>query len=202
MPSSPYQRRRIKKLQKDIADIEASQFHFLEVYSDDPDAQIFALQQKKQLLVRALIFEYHLSIEDALESAIKNKLYLLNARSKHTSGQRARRYFDHMFPEAREFISGQFSMGFKRKLILSRALKVIGKRLYDDLDRLNSLRNRAGHHWTLGDVIRRGVKRGKPKKYALTFRGKNLYQPAAMIEFLGTYKKAYLDLMERAYPWK
>jgi hypothetical protein len=65
-----------------------------------------------------------------------------------------------MFEDAREFVSGRFSMGFKRKIILLRTLKVIGKRLYDDLDKLNALRNRAGHVWTLEEVVRKGNQEG------------------------------------------
>ena len=198
---TPYKRRRIRRLSEDISEIEAHHYQFVEVYDNDPDAQIHALQLKKTLLIRSLVIETHLAIEEMLDSAIKNKIYLINSKSKKPDAIKAREYFYHRFDDAEGFFSGGGSIGFKRKIILLRLLGVIGKRLYEDLEKLNSLRNRCGHHWIIDTVVRRGVRREKPKKYVLTFEGENLFSPASMVSFLSKYSDIYLKLVDKAYPW-
>jgi hypothetical protein len=73
-------------------------------------------------------------------------------------------------------------------------MKIIDKNLYNDLDVLNSLRNRCGHYWTLNSVIRRRIKRGKPKKLVLGYKGKNLFDTKVMIDFLKKYNDVFLKI--------
>lgn len=65
------QTRRINKISADIARIENSFFR-----SDDPDLRqrYYELQRKREHLLRSIVLELHLSIEDILTSAIGNAL--------------------------------------------------------------------------------------------------------------------------------
>ena len=119
------------------------------------------------------------SARDFSEKRVRNTVYLFNSE---------------LFKEAKGLISGPNSMGFKRKIIILRIMKVIDKRMYDDLDRLNTLRNRCGHHWSLTGPIRRGVKRRAPKKYPLRFEGTDLNNTAALLSFLDKYSDIFLQL--------
>jgi len=69
------------------------------------------------------------SARDFSEKRVRNTAYLFNSE---------------LFKEAEGLISGPNSMGFKRKIIILRIMKVIDKRMYDDLDRLNTLRKGEG----------------------------------------------------------
>lgn len=196
---SPYKTRKIKKLQQDIKVIENEHFSFLDSFEGDQDAEIYALQLKKSLLIRSLVIEFHLSIEDAMDSGIKNAFYRVNTKSKaKRPGRKARAYFRRLFPEARNMIEGGGSIGFKRKTVLLRMLRVIDKELYDDLDRLNALRNRSGHNWVIDKAVRRKGRQA-PKKYVLTFEGQNLFNAQAMVAFLKKYNDVYLAVADRAH---
>ena len=167
---------RIRQLEKDIKAIEDHNYSFLRYFEGDPDAMIYALKLKKTLLVRSLVLDTHLAIEDAIDLLLQNKLYQV-ARNRKTRRsppmEKVMHYFRNTFREADGLISGQGSIGFKRKIILARLLKLISKTLYHNLDNLNLLRNRCGHHWNINRVVRRGAKRRGPKRYVLTYEGEN-----------------------------
>jgi hypothetical protein len=196
-------RQRIRQLEKDIKAIEDHNYSFLQYFEGDPDAMIYALELKKTLLVRSLVLDTHLAIEDAIDLLLQKKLYQV-ARNRKTRRSppigKVLHYFRNTFREADGLISGQGSIGFKRKIILARLLKLISKTLYHNLDNLNLLRNRCGHHWNINRVVRRGAKQRGPKRYVLTYEGENLFVTKSMIAFINKYTDVYLNLMDRVTP--
>lgn len=83
------------------------------------------------------------------------------------------------------------------QIVLLRVMKVINRTLYDDLDKLNTLRNLCGHIWTLDQVKRKGVKRSNIKRYILEFEGKNLFDKDVFINFLFKYNDVLLKIAKK-----
>lgn len=88
-------------------------------------------------------------------------------------------------------------MGFKRKIILLRVMGLMNKKMYEDLDQLNSLRNKCGHSWQIKSVVRRGTKRTKQKRFILQYQGKNLFDPEALKKFIDKYIDVFLKIVDK-----
>jgi hypothetical protein len=176
------QAKRISKITADIARIEKSFFR-----SDDPDLRqrFYELQRKREHLLRSIILELHLSIEDIITSAIGNELLqgrLIRSPSGHA---------------IRDLLEGEYALGFRHKLLLARSLNVITRAEFTDLVELNTVRNRCSHNWQLNKVTRRKLKPSKVKKPILRFRGTNLYQTDAFLQFVGLFSRHYVKLWLR-----
>jgi hypothetical protein len=189
--------RRIRRLEADIKNIEEYHYSFVEHFQGDIDARIYAAEEKKKLLVRSLIIETHLTIEDFIDSLLQIHLIKRNSRTKTKTPRDANIYFDNLFEDGARFLSGNNAIGFKKKIVLLRILGVVGRKLYNELDALNSLRNRCSHTWALNAVIRKRVKRSKRKRYVLEFDGKNLFNADSFISFLIKYNKVFHKIIEK-----
>jgi hypothetical protein len=98
---SATQKRKIAKISADIARIEESFF-----LTDDADLgqRYFELQRKRQHLLRSMVLELHLSIEDIITSAIGNALLqgrLIRSAAGHN---------------IRDLLEGDRALGFRHKL--------------------------------------------------------------------------------------
>lgn len=185
---------RLKRLENDILHIEKEEYSFVEYYGNEIDAQLYAMERKKRSLIRALILEKHLAIEDFINSLIE--VNLLKSIKMKRSPLEAVKYFNRLFEDGKNFLSGNYSLSFKKKITLLRIMRVIGKKMYEDLDILNSLRNNCGHIWSIEEVKRRGTKRDKRKKYFLNFKGKNLFDSKVFIAFSKKYRDIFLEIAE------
>ena len=192
-----YKERRLKKIKSDISKIESRYYAYVEHLKNDIDAQVYAAENKKTLLVRAIIIENHLAIEDFLNSLLQISVLKINSKLKKKTAIMARDYINTSFEDAKTIFYGNSSIGFKRKIILLRMMGLIGKRLYEDLDQLNSLRNKCGHSWEIGSVIRRGVRRNKLKRFVLEYRGTNLFNPEALARFIVKYNNVLLKIAKK-----
>ncbi|MFA4999438.1 MAG: hypothetical protein WC519_01790 [Parcubacteria group bacterium] len=193
-----YAKRKTKGLRNDIDKIKKNHFRFVENLNNDPEALFYATKMEKTLLIRSLIVETHLAIEDFINSLLQISLLKRHPRiKKEKGGITAKNYFNNAFEDASSIFYGNNSMGFKKKIILLRIMGVINKRLYEDLDILNTLRNKCSHNWEIESVIRRKIKRDKSKKYVLIFKGKSLFDPKIMINFLDKYNDVLLKIAKK-----
>jgi len=174
--------RQIAKLRSDIARIEKS---FFSAEHANPNQVYFELRRKREQLLRAIILEIHLSIEDILTPAIGNAIL---------QGSSIRSPMGHVL---RDLLEGDRSIGFRHKLMLARSLKLVTPKEFADLADLNTIRNKCSHTWLLDKVTRRKIKRAKPKKPLLRHKGVNLYQTDAFLEFVGRFQKHYIKLWLR-----
>jgi hypothetical protein len=179
---SATRKRQIAKISADIARIEKS---FFETNTIDLDQRYYELQRKREHLLRSIILELHLSIEDVITGAIGNALL---------QGRLIRSPAGHAI---RDLSEGQHSIQFLHKLMLARSIKLITPTESTDLSDLNTIRNRCSHSWLLNKVTRRKIKRSKPKKRLLRYRGANLYETKAFLEFVGHFSRCYVRLWLR-----
>ena len=175
-------KRNITKIAADIARIEKEFFQ-----TDDPDLRQrhFALVRKREHLLRSIILERHLMIENILTAGIGNAL--LQGRPIRSPAGHA----------IRDLLEDDHPLGFRHKLLLARSLSLITRAELTDLAELNTVRNRCSHTWLLNKVTRRKIKRTKPKRPLLRFRGTSLYQTDAFLKFEGLFTKHYLRLWLR-----
>jgi hypothetical protein len=97
----------------------------------------------------------------------------------------------------RDLLQDERAIGFHHKLMLARSLGILRPKEFKDLAELNTIRNRCSHNWQLSRIIRRRLKPGKPKKPILRWRGKNLYETDAFIDFGFYFTRHYLMLWLR-----
>ena len=167
---SAAQKRKLIKITADLARIEQS---FFEAEDPDLDQRYFELKRKRDHLLRSIVLELHLSIEDIITGAIGNALLrgrLIRSPVGHT---------------IRDLLQDDHPIGFRHKLMLARAMGLITPTGLKDLSELNSIRNRFSHNWSLNKTTRRKTKRSKPKKPLLRWRVKNLYKTDDFIDFVG-----------------
>ena len=179
---SAIRKRQIEKMRADIARIEKS---FYSAEHGDQDQIYFELQRIREQLLRSIILEVHLSLESVLTRAIGNALL---------RGRLIRSPIGHML---RDLLEDQNPLGFRHKLMLARSLNLVTPREFADLAELNTIRNKCSHTWLLNRVRRRGIKRSKPKRPLLRYRGTNLYQTDAFIEFVDYFSAQYLKIWLR-----
>jgi hypothetical protein len=180
--SEAAKKRKIAKITADIARIEKS---FFTAEENDLDQRHFELERKRGHLLRGMILELHLSIEDIITGAIGNAL-LRGHPIRSPVGQ-----------TIRDLLQDERSLGFLHKLMLARSLGIVKRTEFNDLIELNSVRNRCSHNWQLNRLIRRRLKPSKPKKPLLRWRGKNLYETDAFLDFSGYFTRHYLRLWLR-----
>jgi len=141
--------KRISKISADIARIEKSFFR-----SDDPDLRqrYYELQRKREHLLRSIILELHLSIENIITGAIGNELL---------QGRLIRSPAGHAI---RDLLEDDHALGFRHKLLLARSLNLITRAEFTDLAELNTVRNRCSHNWQLNKVTRKKLTPFKSEK--------------------------------------
>jgi hypothetical protein len=171
--------RKLIKINEDIDRIEES---FFKPVDSSLEMRCFELERKRDHLLRSIILELHLSIEDIITGAIGNAL-LKGRPIRSPVGQ-----------TIRDLLQDERSLGFMHKLMLARSLGIIRRTEFDDLTELNTVRNRCSHNWQLNRVIRRKLKPSKPKRPLLRWRGRNLYNTDAFIDFGHHFTGHYLRI--------
>jgi hypothetical protein len=133
--------------------------------------------------IRLVVFDMHLAIEELLRS------HLLDALSARSAEKDA----------TVDYVK---ALSSRQALDLAVHLGVIDARVYDRLRELNSLRNRAAHHWHLEEPIRhRSHRDGEPEP--LVWGGRRLTPAAVKKDFLAVYGGIYeslLDSWTQAHP--
>ena len=112
------QAKRISKISADIARIEKSFF---------PRQHYCELQRKREHLLRSIILELHLSIENIITGAILNALL---------QGRLIRSPAGHAI---RDLLEDDHALGFRHKLLLARSLSLITRAEFTDLAELNTV---------------------------------------------------------------
>lgn len=185
--SEAYVRRRIRELRREI---DALEKQFFAPHEKSLFGERWALERKKENLVRLIVIEMHLSIESLITDAIIE--YLSPSRRQRLESARSLKT-----RELYELLEGGQAIRFPAKLTLARALKIVTAPEVKRLLLLNTLRNRCSHHWTLNVVRRWKVKRKSPKKPLLDYEGRSLYGVQNLDQFTSDYAGIYLRLFHR-----
>lgn len=150
---------------------------------EDPDRY---LQQEsfRQDVYRLIVIQFHLSIEELVRSFVFEKLTSPPDPGTFT------------YEKDVEFVS---NLNSRHLLDLAARLHVLTKLGYEELTKLNAIRNKCSHHWMLHsfstkEQIKANNEPGDvdPK---IDFNGKNLLTPeVAKDEFIPLYGDIYLEL--------
>jgi hypothetical protein len=140
--------------------------------SDDPGARYLRADSFRENVIRLIVFDMHLAIEELLRAHIYDALALRSERKDETP----------------DYVKGLSS---RAALELAAQLGVIDAEVYERLRRLNSLRNRAAHHWDLGEPLRHRSGTADP----LSWNGKPLTPEVVKDEFLTVYGSIYDALL-------
>ena len=188
-----YDKRKINRLLRDIEKIERDYM----LLSKEEEPNVYSLESKKTLLVRAIVLEYHLTLEDFIDSHIAYLLLRANPRLKkriknvrNPSSSVAILFID-------KLLRDRGAINFLSKVNLLMVLGVIRKPMCDKLNTLNTLRNTCSHKWALEGKVRKKIKRDKLKKIRLSYRGKDLLNPKNLQKFIQEYSSIVLYLAEK-----
>ncbi len=139
---------------------------------DDPGAKYLRADSFRENVIRLIVFDMHLAIEELLRAHIYDSLSPRSERKEETV----------------EYVKGLSS---RAALELAAQLGVIEAHVYERLRLLNALRNRAAHHWDLGEPLRhRSAAPG-----ALSWNGRPLTPAVVKDEFLTVYGSIYAALL-------
>ncbi|HEY2200812.1 MAG TPA: hypothetical protein VGH56_02910 [Solirubrobacteraceae bacterium] len=142
--------------------------------SGDPGARYLRADSFRENVIRLIVFDMHLAIEELLRAHIYDTLSHRSERQDETV----------------DYVKG---LGSRAALELAAQLGVIDAEVYASLRHLNSLRNRAAHHWDLGEPLRhRSGTAGQ-----LTWDGRPLTPEVVKDEFLSLYGAIYTSLLAR-----
>jgi len=175
-------KRKIAKITADIARIEES---FFRASDPDLDQRYHELTRKREHLLRGIVLELHLSIEDIITGAIGNAL-LQGRLIRSPIGQ-----------TLRDLLQDDRPLGFRHKLMLARTLNLVTRKELADLAELNTVRNKCSHTWVLKKLVRRKLKPSKPKRPLLRWRGTNLYNTEDFLAFVSLYARHHVRLWLR-----
>jgi hypothetical protein len=187
--TTPYLRRKISRLKKEIAAIDDHFYHF----DKDGDAMLYAsmLERKRDDIVRSAVLQLHTAIEDVLTSWIICRFFGVGptGRKAHERTASGRALV--------KLLNGAGSMGFDMKLDLAIALKLLTAQTRHHLAELNRLRNKCSHNWLLRTPVRgkRGPRQKKPP--LLQFRGRNLHDVTVFQDMAAEYGVLYARLFVR-----
>lgn len=179
---SAAKKRKLAQVTADIARIERS---FFQPADPDLDQRYFELKRKREHLLRSIVLELHLSIEDIITGAVGNAL-LRGRPIRSPVGQ-----------TIRDLLQDDRPLGFRHKLMLARSLNLVTRMEFADLAELNTIRNRCSHNWSLDKIRRRKIKPSTAKRPLLRWRGTNLYKTDAFTDFVSYFSKYYLKLWLR-----
>jgi hypothetical protein len=102
MQSKAYASRQVSRLRKELKDLEADFFHF---DPNDLADEFYALKRKKEHLIRSIVLELHLGIEDLLKTLLICAVVLPDGVKKKFPISRIK-------PELHELMSGDRAIGF------------------------------------------------------------------------------------------
>ncbi|MGH2911333.1 MAG: hypothetical protein ACRDJ3_02535 [Solirubrobacteraceae bacterium] len=140
-----------------------------------PDDEYGRAEEFRENAIRLIVFDMHLAIEDLLK-------FFLHARVTEQS-----------VLDADADINYIKELNSRQAIDLAARLGVINLELHGNLVELNSLRNRAGHTWSLGEP-EMGPDGPKPGKFPLRWKGKRLTPEIVKDEFLPLYGRIYEGL--------
>ncbi len=184
-----YKRRLIKELQRDISEIEIGYYSTgldkdEAIAADEIEQMIFLLKNRKASLVRAIVFDNCLFIEDLITHGIKHFILKNNSRLKRS----------HKYPIASsntsakkalyELLESGRSVGFKDKIVILESAGLIDIRISRQLSAINTIRNKCAHNWDIDKVIRQNVNRAQKKNPILQYKGFNLNKKRGLEKFL------------------
>jgi hypothetical protein len=150
-------------------------FHFFP--SDDESEKHLRADAFRENVIRLIVFDMHLAIEELLRSHVFDAL---SARSEVKSEHRI------------SYVKGLAS---RQVLELAAQLGVIDSEVYGRLLALNALRNQAAHHWQLDEPITRRSG-GASEQYPLTWEGQRLTPGIVKADFSTVYGEIYVALFE------
>ncbi len=144
--------------------------------SGDPGEKYLRADSFRENVIRLIVFDLHLAIEELLRAHIYDELSRRSQRRDETV----------------DYVKGLSS---RAALELAAQLGAIDAHLYERLRELNSLRNRAAHHWEPGAPL--GHRSGAPgAPYLLSWGGRPLTPDLVKGEFLSVYGSIYDALLE------
>jgi hypothetical protein len=150
---------------------------------------VWALELKRDDMVRAIVLQLQTSTEDLLNIRTINRV--LAGRGRRSARNNAARAL-------RKLFYGAGSIGFDAKLNLALAIGLIDLKTKERLVELNSLRNKCSHNWRLNVLRRQGRKPAHKKPPLLMYRGRDLHKAAVLEEFGHEYIELYLKLFLKA----
>jgi hypothetical protein len=143
--------------------------------SDDPGERYLRADSFKENVIRLIVFDMHLAIEELLRAHIYDALSRRSQRGDDTV----------------DYVKGLPS---RAALELAAQLGAIDATVYERLRELNSLRNRAAHHWELGEPLRHRTG-ALGASYVLSWSGRPLTPELVKGEFLAVYGSIYDALL-------
>lgn len=137
-------------------------------------------------IYRMIVMELHLAIESLLQDLI----YSVLPKRRAFSARQNRSYVE--------------NLSFSAAVDLAARLGIINKSGYEELARLNRIRNRTAHDWILGTFKMNSTKgRGRSRRYKVEFNGKDLFRPEIFKhEFMPHYGDIYLEFFAVAYGFR
>lgn len=133
---------------------------------------------------RMIITELHL----AIGSVLQDILYDVLPKRRAFSARQNRDYIE--------------NLSFSAAVDLAARLGIINKSGYDELMRLNRIRNRSAHDWILGTfkMNKASKGRGRNRQYRVEFNGKNLFRSEVFkYEFMPHYGDLYIEFFAVAF---
>ena len=150
-------------------------YHFFP--GEDPAEKYLRADSFRENVIRLIVFDMHLAIEELLRAHIHGALSRSSASMGATS----------------DYVKGLSS---RQALDLAVELGVIDASDHRRLRELNSLRNRAAHHWELDEPLRhRSGTVTEP--FLLSWNGGRLTPKVVEGEFLKVYGAIYSELLSR-----
>ncbi len=150
-------------------------YHFFG--ATDPAGKYLRAESFKENVIRLIVFDMHLAVEELLRAHVFDAL-----------SQRSQRR-----AETVRYVEGLSS---RQALDLAVQLGVIDGVTYGRLRDLNRLRNRAAHHWDLDEPLRhRSPAAGEHDR--LSWDGGELTPDRVKSEFLSVYGDIYAKLLQR-----
>jgi hypothetical protein len=140
--------------------------------SDAPGEKYLRADSFRESVIRLIVFDMHLAIEEPLRAHIYDVLAPRSERKDETVA----------------YVKGLPS---RAALELAAQLGVIESAVHESLRRLNSLRNRAAHHWDLGEPLGHHSEKAGP----LSWNGQPLTAEAVKDGFLREYGGIYAALL-------
>jgi hypothetical protein len=128
---------------------------------------------------RMIIMELHLAIESVLHDILYDAL----PKRRVFTAQQNRSFVD--------------ALSFSTAVDLAARFGILNRKGYQELLRLNKIRNRCAHDWILGQYkVTRGRRAGSGRRqYKVDFDGKDLFKPDVFKhEFLPHYGDFYQEL--------
>ncbi|HEX9481690.1 MAG TPA: hypothetical protein VF927_06280 [Solirubrobacteraceae bacterium] len=148
-------------------------YHFFGTGSNNEEHTRAAVLREN--VIRLIIFDMHLAIEELLRSRVFDAL-----------GPRSALGREQTIAYVKDLTSRQV-------LDLAVELGVIDAPRYERLRELNGLRNKAAHHWDLNRRVRRGDADARDRP--LAWDGRPLTPDALRNEFLPTYREIYASML-------